>query len=382
MGTAMTSRERVRRALSFEEADRIPTDWGEVGISGIHEVAYGKLLKHLSKQEDIFVSDKIQRLAKPSEDILNLFQVDTRCIFAHAAVDSAYQENPDGSFRDEFGAVYRRCGLYSDFVESPLGSAETIVDLRSFKMPDPTDPKRFKGLRTAAERMYVGTDKAIVAGSGASLYYTAWILRGYERFLCDVALKSKFAEYLLDMVLDWYMAFMDKYLQEIGEFVQIMWVGDDWGTQNGPIIDPAEFRSNVVPRVKKLIAFMKSKSPAKLAYHSCGSVFWAMNDFVDMGVDILHPVQANAAEMLDSGRLKRLFHGKLAFHGGLDNQGKFHLSKEQVVEEVKDKIRAFAPGGGYIFSSGHNIQANCPPENIMAIFQTARQYGSYPIRVP
>lgn len=117
---------------------------------------------------------------------------------------------------------------------------------------------------------------------------------------------------------------------------------------------------------------MKERSKAKVAYHSCGSVLWCMDDFVDMGVDILHPLQANAHDMQDSKFLKKQYDKKLVFHGGLDNQGTFHLDSNSLQADIKKKIEAFTPGGGYLFSSGHNIQANCPPENICAIFETAK----------
>lgn len=377
----MTSRERVVKALNFEEPDRIPIDWGMITLSGIHEAAYRNLLEYLNlPASDVTISDPVQRLALPSETIFDMFQVDTRVIWANPPSHWQYREDESGNFYDEFGVLFKRCGYYCDFAEYPLSGAESIEDLKRFSMPDPTDKARFAGLREKARTLYETTDKALVAGTFPALYYIAWTLRGYETFMADVALQPKFANYLLDMIVEWCMALMDGYLREIGEYVQIMWAGDDWGTQDGPLISPREFRKNVVPRFKKIIEFMKTRSSAKLAYHSCGSVLWAMDDFVEMGVDILHPVQANAAKMGDSQALKDRYYGKLIFHGGLDNQGTFHLAKDTVVEDVRQKIQAFAPGGGYLFSSGHNIQANCPPENVVALFETAKQCGNYPIR--
>ena len=373
----MTSRERVQAALEFREADRVPIDWGMITISGIHETAYRNLLKLLKLEETVIISDPVQRLALPSEAVLQWAGSDTRVLWANAPASYTYREDAEGGFVDEFGISYRRVGAYCDFDVPPLANAETISDLRAFKLPDPADPSRFAGLRARAKDLYFNTDKALVGGNLASLYYCAWGLRGYQNFMMDTAADPAFSNYLLDMLLDWWMAFMDAYLAEIGDFIQIMWAGDDWGSQSGPLIAPDDFRANVVPRFKKLISAMKRKSNAKLAYHSCGSAAWALDDFVEMGVDILHPLQANAAGNEDAKSIKALCHGRLVIHGGLDNQGKFRLGESVVEDDVREKIAAFAPGGGYLFSSGHNIQGDCPAQNIATIFNTHKQAGRY-----
>ncbi len=377
----MNSRERVLKALNFEEPDRVPVDWGMITVSGIHEVAYRNLLKYLKMEEKVTITDQIQKLALPNEKILDMFNVDTRVIWANPPSNWQYSPDAEGNWYDEFGVFYKKLGYYCDFRKYPLANATSIEDLKKFKMPDPTDSTRFQGLREKARDLYENTDKAIVAGSYPSLYYVAWGLRGYQNFMTDVAADPKFANYILDMIMEWQIAFMECYLREIKDYIQLMWAGDDWGTQYGPIIHPDEFRANVVPRFKKIIRAMKDVANVKLAYHSCGSILWCMDDFIEMGVDVIQPVQANAVDMQDSERLKKLYGKKLVFHGGLDNQGKFHTTKEAVIEDVKNKIKAFAPGGGYLFASGHNIQANCPPENIIAIFETAKKYGKYPIQI-
>lgn len=373
----MTPRERVRKTLNFEEPDRVPIDWGQITLSGITVTAYKKLLAYLGLDEEIIVSDPIQRLALPSEEVLQRFGADTRVIWPNAPENWTYSEAEDGSWTDEWGVKWDRCGEYCDSRGNPLAGATTIEDLKAYKMPDPADPSRYKGLREKAKKLYEETDYALVAGAVAALYFMAWNLRGYQNFMVDVACDSRFANYLLDMLVDWHLESMDHYLGEIGDYVEIMWAGDDWGSQAGPIIHPEEFAKNVAPRFEKIISFMKTKSSAKLAYHSCGSVYWAMQQLSDIGVDILHPLQPNAAEMGDSVKLKSEYHGKLVFHGGLDNQGVFHLSKDQVIADVEAKMAAFKPGAGYLFSTGHNIQGNCPPENIVAIFETAQQHWHY-----
>lgn len=376
----MTSRERVRKSLNFEEPDRIPIDWGTGGVNGIHEIAYRNLLKYLGKDENVKVWDYVQRLAKPSEEILDMFDVDTRSIFANAPSNWKYESDENGNWYDEFGTYYIRSGYYCDFRNYPLGSAVTINDLKQYKMPDPTDTSRFEGLREKAKYLYENTDKALIGGNIQSLHCAAWGLRGYQNFMADMAGNPNFANYILDMILEWNIAFMDCYLKEVGEYIEIMGAADDFGTQSGPWINPENFRRDTVPRFKKLITSMKEKSKAKVFFHTCGSTRWCFDDLREMGVDIIQPLQPNAIGNENSKEIKKLIHGKLAVHGGLDNQGKFHLSKEIVVNDVKQKIMDFAPGGGYIFSCGHNIQPSCPPENIMAIFDTYKEFCNYPIK--
>lgn len=373
----MTSRERVRRAINFKEADRVPIDWGMVTVSGVTKTAYENLLKHLGLEEEPVMSDPVQRLVIPSEKVLDMMGVDTRVIWANPGEGYKLEYDEKRGFFDEFGTYYARTGEYCDSTGWPLANATSISDLKNFKLPDPTDKNRFKGLREKAKFMYENTDKALVGGNLASLYYMAWCLRGYENFMFDTAADPTFANYILDMLLEWHMAFMDCYIKEIGEYVDILWTGDDWGSQSGPLINPIEFRKSVVPRFKKLITFMKDRCDAKVAYHSCGSVFWALDDFREMGVDILQPLQANAVNMTDAKKLKESTYGKLILHGGTDNQGKFNGDTETLIQDTKMRLEAFKPGGGYIFGSGHNIQGDCPPENIVALFETGKKYGQY-----
>jgi len=137
----------------------------------------------------------------------------------------------------------------------------------------------------------------------------------------------------------------------------------------------------MVPRFKKIIDFIRSKTKAKICFHTCGSTYWAIPDFIDMGVDILHPMQPNTTGNEDPEKLKREFGTKIVFHGNTNNQGVFHKSKEEIIADALYRIKYLAPGGGYIFSSGHNIQANMLPENIVAFFNTAKEYGKYPIEI-
>jgi len=200
-----------------------------------------------------------------------------------------------------------------------------------------------------------------------------------EQFMMDIVLNKDFADYLMDRIVEWNIALLDGILNEIGDFIEYQWIGDDWGVQNGPLISLKMFRDIVAPGFRKIIDFIKSKTKAKVIYHTCGSTYFVMEDLIDIGVDIIQPLQANASGNEDAERLKRDFGRRIVFHGNTNNQGVFHKSKDDVIADALYRIRWLSPGGGYIFSSGHNIQANMPPENILTLFDTAKEYGKYPI---
>lgn len=236
-------------------------------------------------------------------------------------------------------------------------------------------------MKEKAINLYENTDYALVGGDGLTVYYMAWVLRGMQQFTEDTIVNTDFANYLMDAIVDWNIAFLDESLAQIGDFIEIQWLADDWGVQAGPFISPKMFRETVVPRIEKLINIINRKTQAKICYHTCGSTYWLLDDLIKMGVDIVHPLQANAEGNEDAERLKREYSNRIVFHGNTNNQGVFHKSRNEVIADALYRIKHLTPGGGYIFSSGHNIQANMPPENIMALFETALEYGKYPIDV-
>jgi uroporphyrinogen decarboxylase len=373
----MTPRERIIKAINHQEPDRVPIDNGGV-VSGMHEVAYRNLLDHLGMKDTIKIYDGVQRLALVKDEVLDLLGVDTRYIYANPPSFWKFEEEEDGSWVDEFGTGYRRSELYCDYLYPVLKNA-TMEDLKRYRFPDPKDSARFEGLREKAEKLYTTTDYALVGANISTVFYLAWVLRGMDQFMMDTILNKELADYLMDGIVDWNIELMDGILSEIGDFIEYQWVGDDWGVQHGPLISMNMFRDMVAPRFKKIIDYIKSKTRAKIIYHTCGSTYFLMQDLMDIGVDIVQPLQANADGNEDPAKLKKDFGVRMVFHGNTDNQGVFHKTKEEVIADALYRIRHLAPGGGYIFSSGHNIQANMRPENILALFETAREYGTYPI---
>ena len=377
----MTSRERLRKALRREEPDRVPIDFGQDFHNGINKVAYRNLLGYLRIEApgSIPVYDLMQRLAVVDERVLDRFRVDTRYIMANPNEHWTLRVEEDGSYEDEWGVYRKRCGYYCENVGAPL-AGKSKAEVLAFPFPDPAEPSRFRGLREKARRLYETTDYALMAGQAASLYYFSAELRGFEDYMSDLAADPELVALLVDRVLEWMMEFTSHYLDEIGDFVEAWWMGDDWGMQNGPIMSPATFRTLFKPRYRRLINLVKSKTHGKVCLHTCGATYWILQDLIDVGVEVVHPLQPTASGNGDPIRIKREFGDRLSFYSNIANTSILPRgTPEEVAEEVRRKIAALAPGGGYIFSGGHNIQADVPPANIVALFDTAYEAGRYPL---
>ena len=377
----MTPRDRFRMALRKEEPDRVPIDFGQDFHNGINEVAYHNLLGYLQMDTSvpIHVYDLMQRLAVVDERILERFHVDTRYIMANPNEHCPPRIEADGSFEDEWGIYRKRCGYYCDNVRAPL-AGKSREQVAQFPFPDPAEKSRFRGLREKARKLYGETAYALMAGQAASLFYFSAELRGFEAYMTDLAQEPQLIELLVDRVLEWMMEFTSHYLDEIGDFIEGWWMGDDWGMQTGPIMSPQTFRALFKPRYRRLIDLVKSKTKAKVCLHTCGATYWILQDLIDVGVDVVHPLQPTARGNDDPVRIKREFGDRLSFYSNIANTTILpHGKPQEVAEEVRRKIAALAPGGGYVFSGGHNIQADVPPDNIVTLFETAYEAGRYPM---
>lgn len=380
----MTSRERVLAALNHQEPDRIPIDLGG-NQTGVHKFAYRALLDHLGIADELVIMDQVQQLAKPCEALLQRLHVDTRYIAAGAA------EGFDGRIRsvdrqgrtwfdltDEFGVTWSMPSdqpLYMDISYHPLADA-TIKDIRHYPFPKGDDPGRFKGLRERALYLRENTPYAVVSGISGVVYETCWYLRGLETWFMDLVSQPEFCEALLDQTLKFWMDWFRVFLDEVGDLVDVIMVGDDLAGQTGPLFRPAIYRELVKPRQKQLVQFIHSRTEAKIWYHTCGACTEYIPDLMDNGVDILNPVQISAAGM-EPGDLKARFGDQLTFWGGaIDAQHVLPLaSADEVREHVRRNVEAFKPGGGYVFNNVHNIQAGVPPENILALYDAAYEFG-------
>ncbi len=405
-GRALTSRQRLLAALRHQEADRVPIDLGAMRSSGIQAIAYNRLKAHLGLAGGHTVLyDIMQQLAQPEMSVVERFGLDALPLprapigFDPARPSWKPWTLPDGSpalvpaglnpvkladgsleIRSDAGrALYRMPpdALYFEPVEEPLANAETVADIEAWTPPAVTDAE-LDWLRAEARRLRATTDKAIVGLTGVRVYEAAQFARGWQRFMEDLAGRPALAEALLRKIADAACADLDRYLAAVGEFVDLVQVGDDLGTQAGPQLSPRMYRRLVKPYHAQVWQFIKVRSGLPVFLHCCGGIYPLIPDLIEAGVDVLNPVQTSAAGM-DAARLKREFGRDLVFWGGgCDTQ---HILPEGTPAEVSDHVRRqidiLAPGGGFVFNQVHNIQANVPPENIVAMLDAALEHGGY-----
>ena len=384
----LTSRERVRLALNHRETDRIPRDLGGTAVSTITLGACDALTDYLAKTEGLRVRSGQVRFANrwgqtvcPDEAILERFKIDTRPIFCGPTRhwrDMWYQ---DGKlFVDEWGVLRQRSSEskyhYYDIIGNPLADATTVDDLERFRWPSGTDEGRVDGLREEAKYLYDKTDYALVGNIvGIDIFELTWFLRGFENALMDLMINQEFAHHVLRKITDIQLQKSELFLDAVGECLDVVVLGDDLATQDSLFLSPEAYRTMVKPYQKELFDLVKAKTPAKLLYHTDGAVRPLIDDLIELGADILQPVQVTAVGM-DSARLKADFGEKVTFWGGIDNQHIVpHGTTEEVKAEVERRIRDFSPGGGYVFAAGHNIQFDVPPENVVALFDHAYEVG-------
>lgn len=378
MNSSMTPRERISLALNHEEPDRVPIDLGS-SITGITLAAYGRLAKYLGIQKEVEIAVKPLQTVRIPEEVLEVFEIDTRYLNPRSRECTAIKEVSDGRYVDEWGVERKLSvnGYYYDIVDCPFKKG-TIEEIKSYDWPDPNDPHLFKGLKKEAEDLYKNSSYAIIGDPlTPALFEPAWYLRGFDKFLIDLLANRDFAEALLDSLLDYQLAFFNNFLNEVGGFIQVLMLGDDLGTQSGLLISPSVYREIIKPRHTELFTFIKKKTKAKVFLHCCGSIAPLIDDLLDAGVDILHPAQPLAANM-DSESLKKRFGHRVCFWGGIDIQKALPGTIKEVRKEVRRRIAAFAPGGGYVLAPGHNIQPDVPPENICELYKTGKEIGGYP----
>lgn len=382
----MTSRERVLKALNHEIPDRVPMDLGG-NQTGIHKNAYLALIKHLGIRDELQIMDAVQQLARPCEKVLERFHIDTRYIAAGAAAGwkgGIVRVERDGrvwhDLTDEFGIRWSMpddARNYMDITLHPLANA-TTADVSDYPWPRGDDPSRFAGLRERALQLRKETPYAVVSGISGVVYEICWYLRGLEQWLCDLLIDPEFCEAVIEQTLKYWMDWFRLFLDEVGDLVDVIMIGDDIGGQGGPLFSPELYRRLVKPRHKRLAQYIRSRTKARVWYHTCGAVTEYIPDLIDNGVQILNPVQISASNM-DPVELKRRFGRDLVFWGGGCNAQ--HIlprgTPEEVAANVRANVAAFKPGGGYIFNNVHNIQGEVPPENIVALYDTAYEYGFY-----
>ena len=376
MAESMTPRQRVLAAIELQEPDRVPIDVGGSSVTTIIGDAYERLKAHLGIEGEARYMKRKSRTAILDERVAERLHSDTRAIIYGSPNDWEDIYFEDGSFQDEFQVIWSKSkagGHYAP-VGNPLSEAST-ADIDSFPWPDPLNPGRTHGLREQSRHLHEETDYAIVLSLPSGIVHLCAYLRGFEEFMVDLAINPEFVEALMDRTLDWYLQFTCALMDEVGPYVDVVMFGDDIGFQNGPMVDLDRYRRFFKPRHKRVFDCIKGKSNAKLLHHTDGAVTSFIDDLIEIGVDILNPVQASAAGM-ETANLKAKYGDRICFWGGIDTQSVLPMgSPEDVRAEVHRRIEDLSCGGGYVISSVHNMQEDVPLENILAMADAALEFG-------
>jgi uroporphyrinogen decarboxylase len=362
--------------MAHESPDRVPLSFG-----GINTVAYRSLLDLLGfESEDLNPAlSGSGGVVSGSEKVLRHFDIDVRSVGLAQPHGFPVQLDPF-SYRDEWGVTWRKSTPTMPHI-NVTGPLEEIDDptpehVAAIPWPDPFDPARVQDLRARVLERRQDMDYGIVLSIGNASFALAQRVRGFGPFLEDMLLYPDFATALLERITDVVSGFAAAALDEVGDEVDIVTFGDDMGTQLSTYMAPALYRSMVKPHHRRLVETIRSRTDATVIMHSDGAIYDVLSDYIDCGIQGINPVQVSARGM-DPSRLKRDFGNDLVFWGGIDTQQVLPFgSPADVVAEVRARVDDLGRGGGLLLSPVHNIQAEVPPENILALFETARDMSA------
>ncbi len=412
----MTGRERIRSAVQHKESDRTPIDLGATPSSGISATAYKNLVDALGKTNaPVRVYDVVQELAEPEEWMIDHFGVDVIDIGrSFTSLPGYWRET---LLNDSFAAFYpkqftpERCPDGSlvaakngeVLARKPAGA--TFFDQTVFPYVDgyPTDytdlqtnmgrvlwsafvhaPWDASGetdfwhrLRSETLALRERTDKALVVVVGCNLFEWGTFLRRIDNFLMDIYTEPEAVEGLLDRLVEMHLGMLEKVCNAVGDLVDVVRFGDDLGMDSGPFMSAEHYRRLFMPRHKQLTDYVHEHSQMIPFLHSCGSIYELIPSLIEAGFEILNPLQTNCVNM-EPERLKHEFGSEMTFWGGgIDTRSTLNTgSVTEVRDEVKQRLDILLPGGGYVFNTVHNILADVPPQNIIAMFEAVHEYRS------
>jgi uroporphyrinogen decarboxylase len=350
----LTGRERVRLALSHRTTDRVPI---AMVCAGINPPAYLSLEEHLGRERGMTVDEFLG----PLVDIVQ--------------VDPAYIGPPLLAGTDIWGVKRRSVsygsGSYDEIERHPLGPVDDLDGVAAHRWPDPNWfdygvlPDRIAAVRREL-------DRSVMVWNG-NIFETSWYMRGLEQMLVDVMVNEDIVHGIMARVTDFYVHYFTRVLEAAASEVDLIFTADDIGDQRGLLLPFDKWERLIKPYHRRLNRVIHQYG-AKVIYHTDGSVMDAVEGLIDMGIDVLQALQFSA-ENMDPARLKDGFGDRLSFAGGVSVQTTLPFgTAEEVREEVRQRIRVLGEEGGYILGPSHYIQAGTPPENIVAMFETAREY--------
>ncbi len=373
-----THRERVLAALAHEEPDRVPIDFGGAEFTTITLAGYERLKQHLGVTEPTVPMSIIHSVAHPAEQILERFGVDTRNV-----QPGAYQEGPDrwiddNHYIDIFDVHWRRTAKEVDqhflHKDGPFHRGKlTVAAVEEYEWPDGGNPGLAAGVKERVEQIRARGDHAVCLYLPGGVVHRGYAMRGFEAYLKDLYKRPEALQRLMDKLCDFWCDTAANVIRAAGpDNIDLIYFGEDLGTQDGCMFDPENIYARYIkPRHRRMVETVKSLTgnKAKVCFHCCGSAYHFIPHLIDIGVDALNPVQVTAANM-EPELLKARFGDRLSFWGGINTQRILPFgTPEEVAVEARRVIGILGKGGGYILNSIHNIQAEVPPSNIVAMFE-------------
>lgn len=386
---SMTPRQRVQAAINHEEPDRVPIILGVSNATGIKMKPYQGIKKLAGiEAPDEYIYDWPELgTAKIDEATMQRLHSDVRGVrdlepAATLTRNHARPEHTDCVDSWGSGQIEITPGDWFPGVH-PLLEATTIEEIENYPgWPDMSDPTRVAHVKDAARKLAEQNEYAILA--------TPWLLFPLERafamqrmdtFLLNIAMLPDFAKALLAKTAELCKALMGPFLDELGDNVDMIKIGDDIGTQDSLLMSPKMYREFLKPVHADYIRFIKERTKAKVFFHTDGDVRPLIDDFVEIGVDILNPIQTSAGKMSDLASLKQRYGKEIVFCGGIDTHRILpYGTPEEVRQEVRRVIGLLGEGGGYMVASVHTVMNDVPPENVLAMVDAVEQFGRYPLK--
>jgi uroporphyrinogen decarboxylase len=373
----MTSKERVLAAINHKVPDKIPTDLGTTNCTSIVKITYEKLKEELHiEAPNVSLFDPFQ-IMQVDDAVLEYLEVDTRAVPGNYDEYEQKQWIDEKTYKDMFGVTFKMPdnGLYFDFYGYPLAEYETLEEIKdNYQWPEPVNPKEVAGLAEKVKKLHDENKYAIVGDVvNSGIWERSENLRGFQNFLMDIIVNKDIAHYVLENMVEHQKKRMEQYLSVVGPYLDVVFVGDDLATNQSTVMSLESFREMVKPYFKDYWAFIKKRAPkAKLMYHSCGAIVPFLDDLIEIGVDILNPIQVNASGM-DTKLLKKRFGDRLCFWGAVDAHEVMRIGSVADVEaEVRRRVGDLGPDG-YVLSENHNVQADIPVKNVITLYKTAKK---------
>jgi len=383
----MTARERVQTVLNHEVPDRVPIIIGVSNATGIKIRPYRGLLKMLNIQaEEKYIYNWPELgTALPDERVMQRLHSDVRGVLDRFP-EEVYKRNqsrpPHTPFIDDWGGGQMEIAPEEWFPGiAPIPDATTVDVLEKYPWPDMDDPYRVAHVRAEAQKLHDQNQYAIMATPWLMFpFERAFEMQGMEKFLMNLAMEPDFAQELLNKNNELCLRLMGHFLDECGDLIDIIKIGDDLGTQENLMISPRMYRRMLKPLHAEMIAMIKQKTKAKVFFHTDGDVFDLIEDFIEIGVDVLNPIQTSAGKMSDLEALKERYNKRIVFCGAVDTQKILpYGTPGQVRDEVKRVMNILGKDGGYMLATVHTVMNEVPPENILAMVDAVEEFGHYPL---